>query len=101
MGFLTFYYQREKKPLNPSLRPQGHITINHLQLYMIPPPSPPLLSYLELHPASLYSHTFPQPEGLCPGHPPTLPPVSLFSPLPWHPRTSLHVPLAVRDPEVN
>ena len=86
---------RMKTSLNLSVQPRGHISINHLTLYMIPPPSPHFI--FRAPSSSLPSHTFPQPGGLCPGHPPR----SLSSPLPWHPRTSLHVPLAVRDPEVN
>lgn len=37
--------------------------------FLLNPPF--LLSYLELHPAFLHSHSFPQPEGLCSGHPPS------------------------------
>ncbi len=59
--------------LNLSVRPQGRITINQFQLHMISPASLLnallLLSYLELNLTFLLSHTFPQPEGLCPGHP--------------------------------
>lgn len=79
----------------------GHITINHLQLYTVfpfisvKPTFPPFIFRASsgLSALSLISPTWRPLLGASP--------VSLSSPLPWHPRTSLHVPLAVRDPEVN
>lgn len=68
-----------KTPLNLSIRPQGHISINHLQLHMISCSSlvkPPLpVSFLELCPAFLHSHAFPYPKASAQGipHLPLLP----------------------------
>lgn len=59
-------------------------------------PSSPLNPLFSISSSDHALHNFPILRPL-----PRASPISLFSLLPWHPRTSLRGPLAVSDPEVN